>query len=80
MLGRVLCCLQDFPKDKVTYVESSHLHLLVEIFGHCSPVLFHLLRSFVFHLDNQIQIIVEFLVVPLLFVRFDPDVRQSYFH
>ena len=75
MLGRVLCCLRDSPKDEVTYVESSHLHLLVVISSHYSTVLFHLLRCFISHLDNQILIIVEFLVVPLFFVRFDPDVH-----
>ena len=65
---------------QITYVESFHLHLLVLVPGHCSLLLFHSLHSFISHLVDQIQIVVEFLLVLLLFIHLDPDVCQSYFH
>ena len=79
-LGRVFGCWGDFAQDEVPYVESSKLHPFVVVPGHSSLALFHPLHSFISHLVDQIQIIVEFLVVPLLFVHHDLDVRQSYFH
>jgi len=54
----------------------SNLLTFTLYFGHCSLVLCHSLHSFVSHLVDQIQIVVKFLLVPLLFISFDPDACQ----
>ena len=77
-LGRVSGCRGNLTQDMVSYVKSSELHFLVIVLGHLLLVLCHLIRGFLSHFVQTVQVDSQVIVIVFFVEYLSPDAGYPY--